>query len=156
MSPSRWDLLLEQLLMLNSTAAACWAGNKKGQIHVYSSQRYEGENKKKPQKTTTTEKTDAETTRMKKKQSHTQRFPHNKVVFALGSRNALVTYVNEVLSAIFWQPQLHNRSRAARKSTRLVSRHNLLGCKVDFTGFLPAGGGGPVRLVVFLVLLPPT
>lgn len=28
-SPPRRDLLLEQLLMLNCTAAACWAGNKK-------------------------------------------------------------------------------------------------------------------------------
>lgn len=27
----------EQLLMLHTTVAACWAGNKKGQIHVYSS-----------------------------------------------------------------------------------------------------------------------
>lgn len=48
-SPSHRDLLQEQLLMLNTTAAACWAGNKKGQIHVYSSQRYKRESKKKQQ-----------------------------------------------------------------------------------------------------------
>lgn len=138
-SPSRRDLLLEQLLMLNSAAAACWAGNKKGQIHVYSSQRYKGRVKKK------------QATR-RKKNSRTQTFLHHEAVFALRCSGA-ETYVNQVLSPIVLQPQRHNRCRAARKSTCLVSHHNLLGCLLDFTGFadfFPQKDEGESDLLCFL------
>lgn len=68
------------------------------------------------------------------KKSQTQTFPHHGAVFAFRCSGA-ETYVNGVLSPIVLQPQPHNRCSAARKSTCLVRRDNLLGCWVDFHGF---------------------